>query len=83
LKNGEARLIREIKRGCTYRRLAEIYYPIDHNGHGNQLYGEDLCKEACGALGINWAFSGFPPPPLTPEFDAVNKSRIGDFYWWE
>lgn len=34
----------------TYRRLAEIYYAPDDPGYGNQMYGEDLVKEAATTL---------------------------------
>lgn len=75
-----AEWVRELKRTCTYRYLAEQFYPADHWGHGNQLAGMDLCSEACKVLGINpnyWPFGVYP------EFDKKNKSHIGDFYWWE
>lgn len=82
----EARLIRAIKRRATYRALAEIYYPKDHPGHGNQLFGEDLCREALDALypghlvpSNSLKENGVP----TKEFDEENKSFVGDFYWWE
>jgi len=78
----EARLIREIKKGCTYRRLAEIYYPEDHVRHGNQGYGKDLCKSALDVL--------YPGEHLwvdcsdkNSKFGIDNKSKIGDFFWWE
>ena len=45
-----ARLIRELKRGCSYRRLAEIYYPKYHDGHGNQGFGDELCFKAFKVL---------------------------------
>lgn len=82
LTENDAERIRELKRGCTYRRLAELWHPDpSHDLHGNQLEGEDLCREACAILGIDW----MNPPqfPSTPEFDQVNKSHYGDFYWWE
>jgi hypothetical protein len=78
----ECKRIREIKRGCTYRRLAEVWYPDPAEDlHGNQLAGEDLCREACAVLGIDWMHP--PEFPSTPEFDQVNKSYHGDFYWWD
>ena len=76
----EARMIREIKRRCTYRRLAEIYYPEKSNGHGNQMFGQDLCREACDTLGIDWQR---PYDARRKKFNAVNQSYLGKFYWWE
>ena len=38
----------------TFRRLAEIYYAPDENGHGNQIFGEDLVKEAAATLGEDY-----------------------------
>jgi hypothetical protein len=79
----EARLLREVKKGCTYRRLAEIFYPADHPGHGNQGYGEDLCKEALEVLypGKNLWQTGGREESAT--FALDNTSRFGAFYWWE
>jgi hypothetical protein len=81
----EARLIREVKKGCTYRRLTEIYYPELHDGHGNQGWGDELCFEAFKVL-----YPHLEVHPFTIEpgrygdcFDMDNKSRIGEFYWWE
>jgi hypothetical protein len=81
----EALLVREIKKGCTYRRLAEIWFdspehPL-HGLRGNQLAGEDLCRQACAALGIDWMH----PPEYgdDPAFDAENTSSVGEFYWWD
>lgn len=80
----EARLIRELKKRCTYRRLAEIFYTKKENGYGNQLYGKDLCLEAFKTL--------YPKKkhPFTinvvkesNKFKEDNKSYLGDFYWWE
>ena len=80
----EARLIRELKRGCTYRRLAEIYYPEDADGHGSQGWGEELCFEAFAVL---YPDLGHPfkiePEKMSEEFNSDNKSYVGDFYWWE
>lgn len=76
-----ARLIREIKRRCTYRRLAEIYYEPNENEYGNQIFGTDLCYEACAALGIDW----MKPYMIgkDQDFDKENVSYLGNFYWWE
>ena len=77
----EARLIREIKKRSTYRRLAEIYYPENHDGHDNQGYGEDLCKEAFTVLYPNKNMHAVNDENAV--FGLENKSAIGDFYWWE
>lgn len=42
----EALKIREVKRRCTYRALAEKWYPKDDLCHGNQMCGQDLCRDA-------------------------------------
>jgi hypothetical protein len=76
----EARLIRELKKRCTYRALAEIYYSKDDLEYGNQLYGEDLCKEA---LEILYPMTLTIKYKKTKKFQRDNKSYIGDFYWWE
>lgn len=77
-----ALLIKKLKLGCTYRRLAEIYYPEDHDLHGMQFAGEELCEEAFKALypdrEMRDQVMGEDPP-----FDKDNKSTFGDFYWWE
>lgn len=78
----EARLIREIKKGCTYRRLAEIYYSPSQDGHGIQGYGEDLCKTALKILYPKYDVWK-KGPPKSARFGLENKSDIGDFYWWE
>lgn len=76
----EARLIRELKKNCSYRRLAEIYYsPRDHL-YGIQMAGEDLCVMACAALGIDRNISY---PSGMQVFDEDNRSYIGSFWWWE
>lgn len=80
----EARLIKHIKKGCTYRRLAEIYYTKENELHGMQWSGQDLCREACDVLGINWR----NPPKGNKEFDEENQSRLSkglpeaDFFYW-
>ncbi len=83
----EALELREIKRGCTFRRLAELYYPKDHELHGRQYAGVDLCMEALRALNIefNGTITIYVPVEKysSPKFDAENKSYLGDFYWWE
>lgn len=81
----EARLIREFKKRCTYRRLAEIYYPEDENGHGNQGFGEDLCKEALEVLYPNkeWISLMVDSSDKGYKFGQENKSYLGDFMWWE
>lgn len=83
----EARLIREIKKRCTYRRLAEIYYPEDDPGHSNQGYGEDLCKEALETLYPDKNYWCSPPKFTEPYeclyFNEENFSKINDHYWWE
>ncbi len=53
----EARLIRYLKTGRvmhSWRRMAQIYYPIDQDWHGNQLAGKELCKDAAEVLGENY-----------------------------
>lgn len=87
----EARLIREVKRRCTYRRLAEIYYPETETGfHGMQMEGQDLCKEALKVLYPSHDIWQKGVPQELNEhykFDAENRSwfggRIADYYWWE
>lgn len=40
----------------SWRRIAELVvekYDVDHELHGNQLYGQDLCREA-GCKEFNW-----------------------------
>lgn len=82
----EARLIREIKKRATYRRLTEIYYSKKEPGYGNQLFGQDLCHEA-----LNLLYPGFSNMDQNTrnklnknkKFYSDNKSHIGDFYWWE
>jgi len=81
----EARLIREIKKGCTYRRLAEIYYPKDDIGHGHQICGQDLCREALRALYPNddvWMMD-YPEQKFGKSFELENLSRVCPGYWWE
>lgn len=81
----EARMIREIKKGCTYRRLAEIYYPPEHQYHGIQGCGEDLCREALTVLYPNddvWMMF-CPEEKLGSQFDIDNLSRCFLGYWWE
>lgn len=81
----EARLIREIKKGCTYRRLAEIYY-LEHDVlHGKQFSGEDLCKQALNTLYPNvdlWGME-YPEKRFGKNFKEDNLSYFGNFYWWE
>lgn len=45
-----AQKIKELKKYCTYRRLAEIIYPENDPLHGNQGAGEELCREALKVL---------------------------------
>ena len=73
----EARLIREIKKRCTYRRLAEI--------HGSGECGDDLCFEAFKLLypKLKRHPFQFRYGKQAKKFDEDNKSLIGDFYWWE
>lgn len=80
----EARLIREIKKSCTYRYLAEVYYPKDVRGHGNQLFGQDLCREALEILYPNQNKTSSVMGE-SEEFDKDNlvDSFSRDFYWWE
>lgn len=78
----EARLIREIKKRCTYRRLAEIYYTPTEDLSGLQFAGEDLCEEAFSVLYPNRNRHEVEYGK-DPEFDEENKSYLGDFYWWE
>jgi len=78
-------LVREIKKGCTYRRLAEIYYPKDHPGYGNQGWGEELCREALKVIYPNddvWMMD-YPEQKFGVKWEKENKSYIGNFYWWE
>lgn len=80
----EARLIRELKKGCTYRRLAEIYYPETSPYHGNQGFGQDLCVAAFSVLypAMGMAFNvNFADQ--SEEFRDQNRSRIGNYAWWE
>lgn len=79
----EALLIREIKKRTTYRRLAEVYYPVDHDGHGNQGYGEDLCREALDIIYPNRDIWRSKDKDQSAQFGLDNKSYIGEFYWWE
>lgn len=80
----EARLIREIKKRCTYRRLAEIYYSPFERGYGNQGYGEDLCKEALKILyPRNKIWSGKSKLLSNKAFLYINLSYLGEFFWWE
>lgn len=79
----EARLIRELKKRCTYRRLAEIYYPSGVNGHGNQMYGRDLCIEALQVLYPNRDVWKDGPEPADIDFYEDNRSYLGDFYWYD
>jgi hypothetical protein len=71
---GEARMIREIKKGCDYRELARIYWPENHRYHAIPMWGENLVHTACRLLGISLS----KPPPLNKD----TKSRLGEFYWW-
>lgn len=80
----EARMIRALKRRCTYRYLAEVFYPPEDPGHGNQGYGEDLCKEALEVLYPGesvslWMNEGKPGE----QFELENKSHCGEYFWWE
>lgn len=84
----EAEKVRSLKKRCTYRALAEKWYPQKHNLHGNQMAGQDLCRDACKLLGIDW-MRGYVPGE-DPEFDRLNlsefSSMIGSsdqYYWWE
>jgi hypothetical protein len=80
----EARLIREIKKRCTYRRLAEIFYPEKDPGHGNQGYGEDLCRYAVLTLYPDRKiWSGKSRLLQNKRFIEMNKSYVGEFFWWE
>lgn len=47
----EARMICELRKRYSLRALAEAYYPPNHPGHGNQLDGDELIKEATDLLG--------------------------------
>jgi len=67
----EARMIRELRRGHTWRALAHVYYPKGHPGHGNQLYGNDLTREAAKILG------------MSPQDLDEGKGSKGEFSWWE
>lgn len=85
MKLSEARLIREIKRKCTYQYLAEVYYSKSDPSHGVQSAGEDLCKEALKKLyptEFDTLWVGLHRRS-TKEFYKDNKSLVGDFYWWE
>lgn len=84
----DANKVRNFKRLCTYRKLAELWYDPNHPLHGNQLAGQDLCRDACEALGIDWMRSY--EFGQDPEFDELNKShfpgKLGtgeNYYWWE
>lgn len=83
----EAEKIRERKKRCTYRALSEWYRPDDDPAKGMQFDGQDLCMEACEALGIDPSKHVFGEDP---EFDKINKSEFGggalgptDYYWWD
>lgn len=81
-----ARLIRELKKGCTYRRIAEIYFSPQDPGYGNQGFGDELCFQAFKIL-----YPEISKHPLEisyeentdKQFNEENKSRLGNFYWWE
>lgn len=80
-----ARTIREVKKGCTYRRLAEIFWPEDHEYHDSQGMGEELCRKALKLLYPNddvWMMD-FPEEKFGPLWEKENKSHYGDFFWWE
>lgn len=85
----EARLIREVKKRCTYRRLAEVFYPEGEISHGVQLEGQDLCIQALEILypGENIWSQGIPEKLKNLNFEEDNRSwfggRIADYYWWE
>jgi hypothetical protein len=83
----EARLIREIKKRCTYRRLAEIYYPVNDLGHGNQGYGEDLCIEAFKVLYPDlqhpFSLNLQQIKDLGDKFQEDNEFYGAEYFWWE
>ena len=83
----EARLIRHIKRGCTFRKLAEIYYEKNDPRSGNQLCGVELCQDALTALGIEnggLVTIGVDIPQYkSKQFDKENLSYGSNYYWWE
>ena len=84
----EARLIREIKKRCTYRYLASIYYSKDEIGHGNQGWGEELCRKALKVLypDDNIWMMDKPEEKFGKEWREENLSKFSknaDYYWWE
>lgn len=80
----EARMIRELKKRCTMRRLAEIYYPETQDAHGVYGYGEDLVKEALETLYPGMKLWGESVrPDHGAKFREDNLSYLGGFYWWE
>lgn len=78
----EALEIREDKKLVTYRRLAELWVDNDDPNHGSQLMGMDLCLQAFKLI-----YPDLEPHKIEfgqdSEFDKINKSHHGDFYWWE
>lgn len=79
----EARLIRDIKKRSTYRYLAEVWYSKSEPGHGNQGYGQDLCKEALEILYPGKDIWRLGNASESIQFDCDNMSYLGEFYWWE
>jgi hypothetical protein len=81
----EAKQVRELKKGCTYRFLAEACLPEKHELSGNQGIGESLCREALKLLYPNddvWMMYK-PKEKFGQSFYNENKSHFGEFYWWE
>ncbi len=86
----EALLIRELKKRCTYRRLAEVYYPVKDKRNGVQSYGEDLCKDAFSTIYPIQNMYDVKPVETLKQFKKYttfvsdNISYVGvGFWWWE
>lgn len=70
----DAIIFREIKKRCTYRRIAEIYLSEKDPVYGHQWVGEMLCLKVLDMLYPNQKIRNFDPS-FGVEFIADNVSR--------
>lgn len=72
----EARHIRDVKKGCTYRALAEYVLSEDEGCYGHQWAGEMICNMALKKLypehDIKWM--DYPGAKFGDSFDRENLS---------
>lgn len=79
----DALKIRDLKKGCTYRRLAAQWYPINDPRHGDWYEGRELCRKAFAVLYPEKSLLKIQYGEEGEAFDSENKSHFGDHYWFD